>query len=145
MHDKTSVRWVRVIIAGVLTEACVVLIIVIIVTAYKFAVSPAEADYQVFAGRVGFYVGVFGGGVMAFIFALWVGRSLRADFLTNGFLVGCVAALLHVGLLAASKAEFQIAYVIADVLKLAGGALGGYVAQKSYSQAHGPVSTKRAA
>ena len=145
MHDKTGVRWMRVIIAGVLTEACVVLLIVIVVTAYKYAVSPTEADYQMFAGRVGFYVGVFGGALTAFVFALWVGRSLRADFLTNGFLVGCVAALLHVGLLAASKAEFQVAYVVADALKLVGGALGGYVAQKSHSRSHSSVSAQSTA
>ena len=145
MHDKTGVRWMRVIIAGVLTEASVVLLIVIVVTAYKYVVSPTEADYQMFAGRAGFYIGVFGGALAAFVFALWVGRSLRAGFLVNGLLVGCVAALQHMGLMAASKAEFELAYAVADALKLVGGALGGYVAQKSYSQSDTPVSANRAA
>ena len=133
MHDKIGIRWVRAIVAGVLTEASVVLVMGAAVMLYRFTASPGEAEFQAFSDRVGTYVGVVGGAVAAFLFALWVGRTIRADFLVNGFLVGCVAALLHIGVLAGAGAQWQIAYVIADVLKLVGGALGGYVAQRRYT------------
>jgi hypothetical protein len=145
MHDKTGVRWVRVIIAGLLTEISVVLLIVIIVSVYKYALSPAEADYQSFASRVGLYVGVIGGALMAFLFSLWANRSLKADFLVNGFLVGCIAAILHIGLFVASGAGFQMVYVLADALKLCGGTLGGYLAQRKYKQSASALSTNHAA
>lgn len=130
MRDKTGIRWVRVIIAGVLTEASVVLFIISAATAYLYGLSPTEAEYQTFAGRAGFYVGVFGGALAAFLLALWACRTLRADWLKNGLLVGCVAALLHAGLLAGSGTGFRAVYLIADALKLVGGALGGYVAAR---------------
>jgi hypothetical protein len=123
-----------VIIAGLLTEVCVVLVIVVLVTGYKYALSPTDAAYQAFANRVGYYIGVFGGALLAFLFALWVSRALKTDFLINGFLAGCVAVLLHVGLLVASRTEFQAVYAFADALKLGGGALGGYLAQRRFSQ-----------
>jgi hypothetical protein len=137
MHDKSGVRWGRVIVAGLLTEIGVVLIIVAAVTAYRYVASPSEAEYQTFADRAGFYVGVVGGALLAFLFSLWVSRALRADFLVNGLLVGGVGVLLHVVLFVASKSEFQSAYLVADALKLAGGALGGYLAGSRYSRSAG--------
>ena len=130
MRDKAGVRWGRVLAAGVLTEAAVVLLIAAAVAGYKYGLSPTQAEHQAFSGRAGFYVGVFGGAPAAFALALWACRPLRAGFLKHGFLVGCVAALLHAALAAGAGAGFQAAYVLADALKLAGGASGGYVAAK---------------
>ncbi|MCA1641730.1 MAG: hypothetical protein LC785_07230 [Acidobacteria bacterium] len=134
MRDKTGVRWGRVIVAGLLTEIGVVLIIVAAVTVYRYAASPTEAEYQAFADRAGFYVGTCGGALLAFLFSSWVCRSLGADFILNGLLVGCVGVLLHVALFVASGAGFQKAYLVADGLKLAAGALGGYLARGRYSR-----------
>lgn len=134
MHNKTGIRWLKVIIAGLLTEVCVVILIIIVVTAYKYTLSPTEDNFQAFANQAGYYIGIIGGALMAFLFALWVGRSLKADFLINGFLVACVAVILHVGLFVASRAEFQMAYVIADALKLVGGLAGGHLGQRKYFQ-----------
>jgi hypothetical protein len=88
---------------------------------------------------------VFGGAPTAFALALWACRPLRADFLKNGLLVGCVAALLHAGLFVASGAGLQVAYVIADALKLAGGTLGGYVVGRGYGRSRGSVGDGRGA
>lgn len=135
MHDKTGIRWGRVIAAGLLTEIGVVLIIIAAVAAYRAAASPTDAEYQAFAGRAGYYVGIVGGALLAFVFSSWVSRSLRSDFIVNGLLVGCAGALLHVVLFVASGAQFQAAYLIADGLKLLGGALGGYLARARYGRA----------
>jgi len=130
MHDGKGIAWVRVIVAGVLTEASIVFVIAAAVTVYRHALSATPAETGVFSARVGYYVGVFGGMPAAIAFALWVGRSVRASFILNGALVGCVAALVHLSLFAASGMGFQVAYVIADALKVAGGAMGGFLAQR---------------
>ncbi|HEX8164001.1 MAG TPA: hypothetical protein VF538_19175 [Pyrinomonadaceae bacterium] len=135
MRGKTGVRWGRVIAAGLLTEIGAVLIIVAAATAYKHTASPTAAEYQAFAERAGYYVGIFGGALLAFLFSSWACRPLGGDFMINGLLVGCVGASLHVALFAASGAGFQAAYLIADGLKLAAGALGGYLAQRHYGRA----------
>ena len=139
MHTK-GIAWVRVIVAGVLTEASIVVVIAAAVTVYRYALSATPAETEVFSARVGYYVGVFGGAPAAFAFALWVGRSLRGSFLVKGVLVGCVAALLHLSLFAASGMGFQVAYVIADALKVVGGALGGYAAQRRAARSGGTVA-----
>jgi hypothetical protein len=134
MHDKTGVRWGRVIVAGLLTEIGVILIIVAAITVYRHAASPDEAAHQAFADRAGFYVGIFGGALLAFLFASWVCRALKSDFIVNGLLVGCVGVLLHVALFVAARSEFQTAFLVADGLKLAAGALGGYLAGSRYDR-----------
>lgn len=133
MNGRTFIRWVRVVIAGVLTEVGIVLLIVVAATVYRYALSPTEAGFQAFVGRVGFYVGVYGGAPAAFLLALWACRRVTAGFLLHPLLVGCVAALLHVALFVASGAGWQAVYVVADALKVADGVLGGYVAGRGHS------------
>jgi len=66
--------------------------------------------------------------VVCFLGALWVCRRVESRFVLHGVLVGVVAALFYIAL-----TGFQpepLAYVIAHVLKLAGGGAGGWVAQR---------------
>jgi hypothetical protein len=139
MRDQTGVRWGRVIAAGLLTEVGVILVIVTAVTVYRYVASPTEVEYQTFADRAGYRVGVFGGALLALLLSLWVSRSLRSDFIVNGLLVGCVGVLIHVALFVASGAEFHAAYLVGDGLKLAGGALGGYLARRRYTRSAGSL------
>ena len=131
MSNRSRIRWVRVIVAGFLSEASVVLCIGLVVLSYRYLASPSDAAYHAFSDRLGFYAGVFGGGVAAFALALWVCRSLKSHFLANGALVGCMAAMLHIALVTLSGAPFQTAYLVADVLKVIGGALGGYLGMRN--------------
>ena len=74
------------------------------------------------------YVAPPGSFVVCFFGALWVGRRIQSRFVLHGLLVGVIAALFYLAL-----TRFQPeppAYVIAHVLKLAGGAVGGYLAQR---------------
>jgi putative membrane protein (TIGR04086 family) len=64
----------------------------------------------------------------AFAFGLWVARKAQRRRVLHGTLVGVVAMLIYVGI-SLGRPE-PIAYVIAHVLKVFGGAAGGFVASK---------------
>jgi putative membrane protein (TIGR04086 family) len=66
--------------------------------------------------------------VTCFLAALWVSRKITSRFVLHGILIGVVAALFYLAL-TRFKPE-PLAYVIAHILKLAGGATGGYVAER---------------
>ena len=63
-----------------------------------------------------------------FLAALWLSRKITSRFVLHGILVGVVATLFYLTL-TRFKPE-PLAYVIAHILKLAGGAAGGYVAER---------------
>lgn len=66
--------------------------------------------------------------VAAFGFGLWVAKKALWRHVLHGALVGVVAMLIYVGM-SLGRPE-PIAYVIAHVLKVVGGAAGGFVALK---------------
>src|SRR5262245_55047301 len=125
-------RWGRIIAAGVLTELSIVVVIGVTIGIYRASSSPTDAELQAFANQVGTYVAVFGVGIAAFCFARWATRMLPTNLVRSGLIVGLIAALLHAGMVAGMMAggqPFLVAYVVADVMKLVGGALGGYGVQ----------------
>jgi putative membrane protein (TIGR04086 family) len=63
-----------------------------------------------------------------FVFGFWVARKASQRRVLPGALVGMVAMLIYVGM-SLGRPE-PIAYVIAHVLKVLGGAAGGFVAMK---------------
>jgi putative membrane protein (TIGR04086 family) len=65
---------------------------------------------------------------MCFLFALWVGRRIDSSFVLHGMLVGVVATLLYVGLTLARPEP--IPYLVAHVLKILGGAAGGFLSSR---------------
>ena len=110
----TRIRWGRIIAGGLLAE--VALIIAIVPAGLKLG----DAFLRYTAGPGSF--------LFCFLGALWVGRKLESRFVLHGVLVGIVAALFYIAL---TKLQPEpMAYVIAHVLKLAGGAAGGFVAQR---------------
>lgn len=140
-HDKTGIRWVRVIAAGVLTEVCVIAIMVAVMTTHNLmARGETLAEQTAFAGRAGSLIGPAGGALLAFLFALWACRRLKSDFILNGLLVGLVAAIVHIAMFLSSGMGFQLIYVIADALKIVAGVAGGYAAQKKFERASSSVS-----
>jgi putative membrane protein (TIGR04086 family) len=76
--------------------------------------------------------------VATFFGGLWVARKAGGRFLWHGLLVGALAALFY-GVLTC-KATLPTAYVVANYLKLAGGAAGGMLAQRWASPAASPPS-----
>jgi putative membrane protein (TIGR04086 family) len=114
MSAATRIHWVRVLIGGFLAEVSVIAVVIPVALAYGQHLLP--------------YVAPPASLVMCFLFALWVGRRIDSRFVLHGTLVGVVATLLYVGLTLARPEPF--AYVVAHVLKILGGAAGGFVAER---------------
>ena len=110
----SKLHWGRIAIAGVIAEIALIVAIVPIGlrlgdTFLKYAAPP-------------------GSFVVCFLGALWAARRIQSRFVLHGLFVGVVAALFYIAL-----TRFQpepLAYVVAHVLKLLGGAAGGWVAQR---------------
>jgi len=116
----TRIHWARILVGGMLAE--VALILAIVPLGLHFGDSFLR------------YTAPPGSFVMCFLGALWVCRRIESHFILHGTLVGVVAALIYVGLTRAQPEPF--AYIVAHVLKLVGGACGGFVAQRRRSLSH---------
>ena len=66
--------------------------------------------------------------VASFVFGIWVARKVQQRRVLHGALVGIVATLIYVGI-GLGQPE-PIVYIVAHVLKVLGGAAGGFVALK---------------
>jgi len=66
--------------------------------------------------------------ITCFLAALWVCWRIESRFILYGTLVGVVAALIYVAITRAQPEP--VAYIVAHVLKLLGGAFGGFVAER---------------
>jgi len=66
--------------------------------------------------------------IATFALALWTARKTPQRRLLHGTLVGVVATVIYIAI-TMGRPE-PVAYLFAHVLKLLGGALGGYVAAK---------------
>jgi putative membrane protein (TIGR04086 family) len=111
--SNTTIRWWRILLAGLLAEIALILAIV------PVGLHLGENFLH--------YTAPPGSFVMCFLGALWVCRRIESHFILQGTLVGIVAALIYIAVTRAQPEPF--AYIVAHALKLAGGACGGFVAQ----------------
>src|SRR2546423_338567 len=123
-------RWLRAVGYGVLAEIATILTIVAVVLLYRyvFARSLSDADYIAFAERVGAILGVVGGTVYVFLFAYRLMRRLSSRFFAHGIVVAVAAIVLSIGGSLAGHQGIPPAYALASALKLAAGALAGWLA-----------------
>jgi putative membrane protein (TIGR04086 family) len=109
-----NIRWGWVLLGGFLAELVVFAIVI---------------PLSVVAGRESLvYSAPAASFVATFAFGLWVAKKAPRLRVLHGILVGVVATLIYVGI-SLGRPE-PIAYVVAHVLKVFGGAAGGYVALK---------------
>ena len=113
----TRIHWGRILIGGLLAEVALILAIV------PLGLRLGDNFLH--------YTAPPGSFVMCFLGALWVCRRIESHFILHGALVGVVAALIYIALTRAQSERF--AYIVAHVLKLVGGACGGYVAHRRRS------------
>jgi hypothetical protein len=119
----TSLRWGRIVLGGFLAELLLIL-----------AVIPLQAAG---AGEGAITSLAVAGSFIAFIpVAWWLGRRLPRPVL-HGALMGAFAAAIYTTLFFGGRLydptvpPMPLPYYVAHVLKLAGGAVGGWLAQRS--------------
>ena len=115
--NSPKTHWGRIVLGGFLAELALILAIV-----------PLGLRL---GDRFLHYAAPPGSLVTCFFGGLWVGRGIRSRFVLHGVLVGVVAALIYIGLTRAQPEP--LAYIVAHVLKLVGGACGGFVAGRRRS------------
>jgi hypothetical protein len=112
MSVLAGIHWVRALIGGLLAEVAVFAVVLPI--------------SLVLGQRSLLYTAPVASLVACFLLALWVVRGVGSGFVLHGILVGVVATLVYLGV---SRAQPEpLAYVVAHVLKILGGAAGGLVA-----------------
>jgi hypothetical protein len=116
-----------------MSEVAVLALLGLIIAAYRFVGAPGRSstDYQAFGNLAGYYVAPPAAGIAVFFGAFWAARRLTTDLIVNGTLVGVSAAILTSGFLFAAKPEDRFMYVVSLVLRIAGGWLGGWIAQRA--------------
>jgi hypothetical protein len=146
---KRGIRWGRVIAAAVLSEVGVILILLAVITVYRYLISPGmtSARYQEFGAHAGYYVAPVACGFTVFLMVLWMARGLTADFAANGTLVGVAAVILTAGFLLSAKPEDRLMYVISFAIRIVAGYLGGMAAHAAYQRraAGAPVGRREVA
>jgi putative membrane protein (TIGR04086 family) len=109
-----NIRWGWILLGGFFAELAVFVIVIplsLLAGQQSFLYSAPPASF-----------------VASFVFGIWVARKAPQRRVLHGTLVGVVATLIYVGI---GRGEPEpIAYIIAHVLKVLGGAVGGFVALK---------------
>jgi hypothetical protein len=130
-----SLRWGRIVPGGLLAEC----ILILIVIPMRMAESSDAAVTNV----------AVAGSFLAFVaVAWWLGRSLTRPIL-HGVLMGATGAALYILLAVAGRFFVPDApptpfiYYVAHALKLAGGAVGGWLAQRASAGAARPAAHVR--
>jgi hypothetical protein len=124
---RSSLRWGRIALGGFLAEVLLVI-----------AVIPLQV---VGAGEDAVTAMAIAGSFVAFVpVAWWLGRRLPRPVL-HGVLMGAFAAAIYTALffigrmLDPTVPAMPLMYYLAHVMKLAGGAVGGWLAQRSAAPA----------
>lgn len=127
-----SDRWLRAVGYGLLAEIATILTIILIVTAHKygFARGLSDADYAAFGEHTGETVGIVGGTIYTFLFAQRLMHRLSGRFVAHGVVVALTAIAFSIAGSIAGHRGVPSGYALASALKLAAGAIAGFLAAK---------------
>ena len=121
---------------GFLAELLTVLTIIGIVMAYRylFARGLSDADYAAFGMVTGRTIGIVGGTLFTFLMARLLMPRLAFHFTGHGLVVAVTAIAFSVGGSLAGHRGLPDGYALASLLKLAAGALAGFLYSRSTSR-----------
>ena len=124
------IYWVRVLLGGFLIEA--VLLIVLLGGFAAAGVDIANGVSTASAVIIG--VGCF---AAAFVIVLWLGRGIESHLVLHGFLMGLVATLIYIGLVAGSgqmtaalAAYGPATFVTINAIRIVGAVCGGVACER---------------
>ncbi|HEY8850598.1 MAG TPA: hypothetical protein VIM36_00340 [Gemmatimonadaceae bacterium] len=128
-------RWLRAVIYGFLAEFATVLTIILIVQVYSrfFVHGLSDVDFAALGQRVGKTVGTVGGTLYTYLFARLLMRRLASRFTIHGIVVALTAIAFSVAGSIAGHHGVPAGYILASALKLAAGALAGFLYSRSVS------------
>jgi hypothetical protein len=63
--------------------------------------------------------------IVTYVFTIWLGTGIASKLVLHGALIGVAGALMYVALTRARPEPWQ--YVLANALKIVGGAAGGWI------------------
>jgi hypothetical protein len=130
-----SNRWLRAVWFGFLAEFSTVLTVIVIVVAYTrfFTPDPPHLINADVGERIGGIVGITAGTLYTFLFARLLMLLLTRRFVEHGVVVALTAIAFSIGGSLAGHHGVPLLYVPASILKLAAGALAGFLAAKQYA------------
>jgi hypothetical protein len=125
-----GIQWLRVLLGGFLIE-----LILLVVLVGGFAAAGVDLVNGVStASAVIIGVGCF---AAAFLIVLWLGRGIQSRVVLHGFLMGLVATLLYLGLVAGSgqmstalAAYGPATFVTVNAVRIVGAAFGGAACER---------------
>ena len=127
----STIHWIRVLVAGVLSEVGVIVVLLASIAIYKKLTAGAtpepEAGAPSLGERIGYYVAPAAGFVTTGLAALWAVHGLEAGIIANAVAVGIVSVLLTVPFLLSARREHRLMYCIAFALRLVAAYLAGVV------------------
>ena len=130
MSDIHKVHWSRVVAAGFLSEAAVMVTFFLLLVIAMLAGVPGVARPMSSLDYVNAMLSSF---AMVFLFTLWVGKRIESGFILHGALVGVVGILLF-GIMWVTTTGGSLSqpplYIVAHVLKILGGTTGGLVTER---------------
>ncbi len=123
-----QIRWKRVLVGAVFVTLIPFASLALVTMVFSPSDPVAAASFAVTAGR---WAGPLGGTFIAAIVALVIGRTLADRRTLHGALIGAVAVLFDVGILTLAAPPFDWLFVLGNVGRLVGGAMGGVVAERA--------------
>jgi hypothetical protein len=120
------IPYIRILILGVAVEAAAIGILAALVAIF----GPHEpAADQVFAERLGQFVGPIGGTALCFLGAWWLTRRMKSARVLTGFLVGAAASTVDLALFLPAGVPFRLLFGFSLAARMVAGALGGWISR----------------
>jgi len=128
-------RWLRAAGYGFLAEFATVITIILIVQSYVHILGRGltAAHYAAFGQEVGRNAGVVGGTVWTYLFAQRLMPRLTGRFIAHGIVVALTAIAFSIAGSVIGHNGVPAAYFFASALKLAAGAVAGFLHSRSVS------------
>src|ERR1044071_4408868 len=123
----SEIHWIRVLVAGGLSEAGVILAMLLGTAVYKRMVAGrgAAVDGRTLGETVGYYVAPPAGFVSTAVTAFWAVRGLVAGVMANALGVGIVSVAITIPFFLGAKPEHRLMCGIAFALRLLAAGLAG--------------------
>ena len=125
----STIHWVRVLVAGVLSEVGVIVVLLASIAIYKKrsagATAEPEAGSPSLGERIGYYVAPTAGFVTTGLAALWAVHGLDTGIIANAVAVGLVSVALTSPFLLSARREHRLMYAVAFALRLGAAYLAG--------------------